>query len=659
MPRRPRVLIASAPGDPRAVRLADDLQDMGLDVVLADTPEIAEDYLPELNGMVCVAVLRARLWNTPAISIVVRAGPPVLIPVLAEQMALPRGPWSFEPIPMETPRQAVQEVAEAVEGAWRTLADRRPSRPRPDPFAGGREPFDRTPPDPYGRDASGSFPPRSDPTGRRMAAGGPMVGTRGSLAAPRSQARPPAKKSSGSRPVVISIISVVLVAALIGGAVRYGSSVLRKLGLLKPVVTTATAPLPYSTNLPGPGCDTGGGVWSASSPVDTSVASKCLSTGFQITKNSNFSTAAEYFFNGKNQAPFPASYHVEVKGTITAGDATTSVGLEVHRQNPRGGHLLSVQPQEWNYTLFNTAGEPMKTLGLGFFQKAAQVFTVGVDVTGGVMSVSINGTKVDTVYDTTYNTTNSIAIVLSDGSATKPISAVFSDFVYQPFTTATIPGTPDVQATATAVVKAYAPYTAANPGPSCDKGTGQWDPIDLGDVSTKIQCAASGLSVSQPSTASDLSIVRFYYHDGNFPANYKIAVNMDMTGASPDGCSTASGSQVVCGCGGIFWRDNAQNGSSYHATVCSDGTWRIRKITPTASTNLDTNQVFLNSLAPVQIVITSIGAVQTLSIDGTTVSTQTDAATPLTETDFVSLFLTSGSSTSTIIFSNFAFTPLP
>src|SRR5258708_33111208 len=63
----------------------------------------------------CVAVLRPDTWKTPSIATMMRAQPSYLLPVLAEPMELPRGPWTQAPIslaeePGEAERLLIQEL---------------------------------------------------------------------------------------------------------------------------------------------------------------------------------------------------------------------------------------------------------------------------------------------------------------------------------------------------------------------------------------------------------------------------------------------------------------------------------------------------------------------------------------------------------------------
>lgn len=623
-PRQPQILVASAPGDPRAIRLVDDLLAMGWQVILADTPELAEELAP---SAICIAVLRPRYWNAPPIAATVRANPPYLIPVMAEPMALPRGPWSFEPIPMESPRQVADEVADALEDGFRALSWRRPSRPNPMP----RDAFSARRGDEFG---ARSMPSRPS---LRAAAVSPLAPL-------------PAKKASGSSRTVGGVISLLVIAGLLFGGYKFGliSDLKKILGKSVSSTPIATQPVSYTTNLPGPNCDKGGGKWEAL--TDSTLAGMCQSNGFLLTKSGAFDTTGEIFFDGKDLAPFPASYQVQVTATIVAGDANAGVGVELHRQTPQGGQIFDVQSNQWIMTLNDKSGVPARRLALGFFPKSTQTFVLSAVVTGGMMTLSINNVQVDTVMDGTYATTDTIALVLADPGAKKAALALFTQFTYTPLKTPALAPTA-VAATATAQATALTPYSAASPGPGCDKGKGQWNPYDYGNSASVIKCLSNGLQVALSGTAAaggNPAEVKFYDLDGNFPANYKIAVTVDM-------------SNINLGGAGIFLRTK-DGVASYHVYVFSNGSWDIRKndLTQGTSSTLNAGNFALNTNAPVQLVVAISGTTISLTINGTTVSTTKDVTTPaLTSTDDISLALNGAGSQAALVFSNFTFTPLP
>jgi hypothetical protein len=638
-PRQPQILVAAAPGDPRALRLVDDLQAMGWNIFLAETPEIAEEIAPRA---ICVVVLRPRYWNAPPIAATVRANPPYLIPVLAEPMPLPRGPWTFEPIPMESPRQVATEVAQALEDGLRALDWRRSSRPNPVvprdtyPSAGPSSMPYRPDYDPFAPAAgSGNLAERAFPTPSRPAA---------RAGVPLTLQPVPAKRRAGAGRVVGPVLSVLVIAGLLFGG--YKAGVLNKVkGLLSKgtaATSTATQPIAYSAALPGPGCDKGGGTWE---PVhDSSLTLACQTGGTLVTKNSNFDTVGTIYFAGKDLAPFPASYRVQLTASIQSGDASTGVGLEVHGQAHSGGQVLDVQSSGWVLDDYGTDGHLTQRLALGFFPQPVKTFVMVVDVEGGAMTLTINNVVVDTVLNATYDATETIGLIIEDGGATKPIVALFSQFSYTPLTAPGVNATA-IAATATAVAMSAKPYQAAIPGPGCDKGKGQWDPTTFGDPTTTIKCLSDGLQITQPGTAQNVGEVNFYNLDGNFPANYTLAAQVTMN-------------TIAGGCVGFFARSSAAG--SYHVYVCGDGAWRIcKRMGAAPCSNLDAGNIAINTNTPAQLDLMVSGSTLTFTINGVKVSAAKDPATPLTATDDISLALDASSNTAVAVFRNFVFTPLP
>jgi hypothetical protein len=326
----------------------------------------------------------------------------------------------------------------------------------------------------------------------------------------------------------------------------------------------------------------------------------------------------------------------------SSGDAYAAVGLEVHRQTPRGGQTLSAASNGWLFTLNDTSGTPHQ-LALGFFHKPTKTFVVAVRVVGAVLTLVINGATVDTVTDTTFTTTNAIALVVEDPGATKPVTASFAQFTFKPLTTPALSPTA-AAATATATTRAMPPYTATNPGPGCDTGAGQWDPTTFGDPTTTVQCTASGLQVTQPAAATIIGQVHFYNRDGNFPANYSVAVTMDL--------SNSAGGKA-----GIFVRNSAAG--KYRCYVYASGVWAIYKIPAQGQPmDFDSGQIALNAAQPVQMLVTVKGTTLSLSLNGTQVSSKADTSAPYTTTDFISLAVNALGATSVVTFSHFVFTPL-
>ena len=640
VPRRPQVLVVSAPGDPRAIRLSDDLQDAGWRVILADTPDIAEDYA---ESAFCVVVLRARQWNAPAIAAAVRARPVVLIPVLAEPMDLPRGPWTFEPIPMDSPRQVVAEVAEALDDAARAQrgsAGRGPGGSYPprepvDSFSGARGgvgyqresrgPIDRGGTT-YGRGAG-------DPFGRSMP-------NRPSVRVGATTAPPPAKKSSAGRGIGIAV-SLLVLAGLIFGGIKYGYPYVKR-HYLTGSPTAVPQPAAYTANLPGPGCDTGTGKNLWQFPANSAYTGACQTAGYTLTQNSNPTQVGEVFF--KDRAAFPRAYQVQVTAT-TQGDANIAVGVDVHHQaNSGGGYLFGAYGDgEWHGILEADTIDKIQRLALGFLAKPSNTYQMLVDVQGPVMTFSVNGTKVGTITDGTYRTTDAVGFFLLDYGDTKAATATFSQFSYMPEQNPPLSGD-SILATATAQTTAQAkqPYSAAVPGFGCDTGNGAWAPAYLLpslSPGTTFQCTSGGLVVNQAAT-NGRGAVPFFGPNGILrPNDYTVAVQVAPKSATD--------------CGGVFTR--ATKDGSYGFRVCGDGTWVIYTVVKGVITVLQSGNV--SPATTYTLAATSKGTSQSLSIGGATVATVTDKTN--SQTTFVALNIrVADGSAGSVTFSKFSFTAI-
>ncbi|MBA3825326.1 MAG: hypothetical protein H0X24_15685 [Ktedonobacterales bacterium] len=634
VPRRPQVLVVSAPGDPRAARLSDDLQEIGWRVILADTPEMAEDYA---ESAFCVVVLRARQWNAAPIAATVRARPPELIPVLAESMDLPRGPWTFEPIPMESPRQVANEVAEALDDAARTQRGGRGPGPgasyppRGDSFGSSgytrepRGPIDRS--GPYGRGSAGidNFP-RSMPNRASVRVGVPPP-------------PPPAAKKRGAGRGIGILLTLLVMAGLAFGGVKYGYPYVKRHYL----TTTSAAPAkpaPYAAALPGPSCDTGAGKANWQPLSDSNITGTCQANNYLLKQSGSFSTAAEVFF--KPAAAYPRSYQVGITGTIVSGDSNVAVGIDVHHQLKGGGHLFAAyKGGNWHAILGTAPGGTPQRLGFGFLAKPDSTFTMLVDVQGPTMSFTVNGTKVVTLTEGSYASTDAVAFFLYDFGATAPASATFSQFSYTPEADPTL-STASLLATATAqaTTAAKQPYTTATPGFGCDKGIGQWQPQFLQAAGTTTQCDTKGLHVTQDPKASTRGVVEFYGLNGLLANDYVLSTKVAL--------------DATTSCGGFITRRSAEATSFDRLVVCGTGLWAITSTVNGATKGTPMNG-FVTPALSYTIAVNVKGSTQVLSINGTQVATLTDTSNSTTYALGLAAVML-GDVKGTATFTNFSYT---
>lgn len=593
------ILVAAEPQDEQAIALVQTLRNAGLRVIFAETSALATWAG---RATASVMLLRPDTWNTQTIAAVMRTKPTCLIPVLAEPMELPHGPWTHEAIGLsDKPDQTAQEILQVLQTY---LA----SHPAP------LQPINST--------------------------------------------NTPLKFKARRRPSPLFTTLLILLIVGLGGALGYhyiahpatGQSITPNLN----IPTTVTR-LTYSTKTPGPNCDTGDGQWTQANHyvkdkkteiIDQYTTLQCQSNGSLLTRSGNYRFYGTIFFEGLGETlPLTQHYNAQVDATIISGDPQADLMMEVHTDNGYGRYRFDVNTfGHWEANTTSTVdGSPLHRLAIGFLPKASKTYTLAVEVNGPVMTFSINGTKVTAVTDTTYTDNRAITFGVNDYTATQPISALFSNFQYKELSPSTL-ATPQVLATATAQAQtsAQAAYTAHLPGYGCDQGAGQWQPLADDQSSGTLNCLANGMQLINPAHATQITAEHFYWLNGHFPQNYQISTNIDVSAAQE-------------GCAGIETREN-DNGQAYFFVVCPDGSWQMAVYTDKFHTLA---QGTVRAHGSYQIVVIDQGAAQSLSIDGSKVSTVNDTQEKVT--DHISLlagYYSANVSTSAT-FSNFIFTPLP
>lgn len=679
--RTPYIAVVSPPEYGRAGRLADELDALGYETVIIDTPRRAERAL---DADVCVVVLTPDGWRDPAIVAVLRSRPPLLIPVLAAPMDLPNARWSDEPITMRGSSRAVaEEVADAVDAAMRAGSSRsrssagdrsnsgdrssggdrrgasyppssrsrsddgrdgpepsrssrprggyddereaRPSRPR----AGYDDEREARPSRPRGASAGERGPRASYPPG---GAAGAKLNAFGEPIKPVAAAPAVAAKKGTSPGKVFGIIGVLLV--VLGGLGYGGYSFRHK--LFSHAATTAAGPQPYSAAVPGPTCDKGNGQWSL--PKDSSYfTTTCEASDLLVKQTTNFASSAEVYFAGTGLG-LPQSYDVQVTANITSGDALTGVGLIVHGQSPAGGHVfLALADSLWEFAVLNSDNKSTVGKRRGFLAAPTKTFTLDVKVVGPTMTFTINGKQVTNVTETSFNNSANIGFFV-DSADSKPVAAQFSQFHYTPLPDPTL-STNDAVATAVAVNSAIPnPYTAAVPGPGCDKGGAQWaGPSIYGETGGKFTCTSSGLQIQANAGAG--TDVGYYGVHGYLPTDYTVTVTL------------TPGDQVSCG--GIYTHASAAGGYAYD--VCGNGAYQILELKAgQPATTLASGGIGSLGNAPYTLKVVESGASHTLSVNGLALPTFSNKDLP--DTDHITLFAlgTSGNAT-TVSFNGFSF----
>ena len=290
------------------------------------------------------------------------------------------------------------------------------------------------PPQPYGPPAGYPMPPASTPPGYY---GMPPTGAPGYPPQPYAQQpmmpgqpypypyqqppfpQPPLAPSTGpSRGLIWALVSlgvvVVIVAAVVGVTVfaKKNSSVI-------PGATSGNSSN-YTAPIPGPGCDTHGGVWKADFDTQTS----CLSDRLHVTSPDVGSVS---FSGTATNSIFPQNYEVSVD---VAPLSSLDAGLVVHQTaTNQDGYEFGIDSiGAWSIYDRNSSGSANTQLPLGNVAAAAQ-YHLDVKVKGTAITLAINGTQVNQFTDTEFPGGNSVGLIVYAGEGTA--QADFKNFVFK------------------------------------------------------------------------------------------------------------------------------------------------------------------------------------------------------------------------------------
>lgn len=612
------VMIAAGPQDEQARALVQAMRKAGLKILFAETVNIAARAS---EATACVTVLRPDTWKTQAVATVMRAKPACLIPVLAEPMDLPRGPWTHAAISLvDDSEQGTQQLIQAV---YDYLAER----------------------------------PQEEPAPQKSA----EILTIDQLLARRK------KRSRCVRtgPLITTILLLIIVA--LGGLLGYryyNNHPSTSTAANTSILPTAIPQVTYATKTPGPDCDRNGGQWDQGEHYKKMVNGKeievldkyttvqCQSDGTLVTRSGDYDVYSELFFDGPPMSDSLAQHYLaQVNATITSGDSQADLTIDTHIQGGgydensygRDGFGVNVLGHWEANTGSAVDGRPINRLAIGFLPKTSKTYTLAVEVNGPVMTFWIDGTRMTTVTDTTYIGDASIAFGMDDWTAKAPISALFSNFEYKELPSSSL-ATPQVVATATAQAQAnmQKPYSARVPGYTCDKGASQWEPpADLNSDKAVLRCLSNGMQLTEPGSAPTIGEEQFYWLDGHFPQNYRISAQIDVSATSRQ-------------CAGLGTRANTDD-ESYAFIICPDGNWAIAYVGSTFQTLA---QGWVSASGVYTVTAESNGSAQSLYINGQLIKTVNDSR--LKNTDHLSLDvgLYTGGQSASAIFSNFTFTPL-
>jgi hypothetical protein len=647
--RSPLIVVIAPPDYTRGSHIVDALYDMGWDAVLAETLAQASRAA---DAAACAIVLTRNDWRDPLIVAAIRTRPAVLIPLLAEPMPLPKGPWTASPIDARLP---AQEIAGFISDASGITVRRNanvtprytPSRPRDRSYTNSRPTNSRPVSRPRDPEQSMSSPMRSY--------GGATSFTAMAPNAIRSTSkRPIRKKPSQSTRIINSLFSFVLLLAVLGGGYylyshpstwnRIKGKIPFLSGLNSPGNSTVT---PYTTNIPGPDCDKGAGKWQKGT-TSANFTFTCQGDGLLVTQSGDYDHVNGVYFQGTSH-PLSANYHVEVTAAIQSTDASNIIGVMIHAKNGGNGNLSGGQffavhaSGEWDvYTIGSDGAAVAKPIATGILAQMDKTLTFVVDTNGPLLSLSINGNSVGSIADGSSLATDGIGLVVTNKGGANPLKALFSKFVYKPLPASTISPT-NVLATVTAQAGELnkTKYTANVPGPGCDKGSAQWGPPSFYGQNATVTCDNNVMTLKKAAgtgTRSDFSTSFLGVNYGQFPANYTVSVTVDPTNLA-EGC--------------FFIGTHNTTSGAYWFVGCQDGSWEIDIINGAQKTMKAHGTGTRKS--PYTVVVADTGASKTFTISGTA---HQFSDSSLTATDNILLgIIADPALAASAAFSNFSFEP--
>lgn len=260
----------------------------------------------------------------------------------------------------------------------------------------------------------------------------PWPGMQPARPAPPLSLPPSTPHQPRAKPLLIAAIVIVLLA--VTGAAAYGFLHLAETAIrtsyVPPVPPTATPDLNlyYSTSIPGPGCDTSGGIWHME---DVGTQASCSASGMKLTQATNAPYIAEVFFLGPQiDYIFPQNYTIRVE-TSQLENRATCAGVETREQTTgAGGYSFEVCGDgTWNiYQYVDPTGAARLEASGNLTNTPA--YLIQVTGQGTTQHFSVNGTILQDLSDTTYPDTATVGLIVDTGSTATGGSALFSNFIY-------------------------------------------------------------------------------------------------------------------------------------------------------------------------------------------------------------------------------------
>lgn len=245
--------------------------------------------------------------------------------------------------------------------------------------------------------------------------------------------------------IVFSSISILIVLSLALGipiyqSVQQDQRAAHDAQLLREYFTKR-AHQPYAVHVPGEHCGNGKEFWLDD---DSKNMYTCQKDGLLMTQKNFQYQDGEWFtfipdtlstmdaFSSVNY--FPHHYRVQVKATILSGGPDTCVSVTVHIQDFQGNQSFDLCADgSWTYYRCDLHCNTETPITSGNLPHTSSSSLITVEVTDSLLSFSIDHTKVTSVHDHTYTSTNQLELDLyGNQHASEPVTALFSDFSYTP-----------------------------------------------------------------------------------------------------------------------------------------------------------------------------------------------------------------------------------
>jgi hypothetical protein len=419
-----QVFIAAAQDEPLATELVAALRECGLDAIKIESVEQATQAD---SALACIVLLRPGIWRSePFIANAMRTYPRFMIPVLIEPMPLPHGSWAAEPVNVQDPLSATAQELTA-------LIHRHSEQQSAHAKKSNTKSF------------SLSVPGFQRPSRQRLY---PVDWSRRIL-------------------TVVLILSVCVgIFYLVPMMKSRASQVMNGSDVPTP---TDFFSHPYTTAVPGPGCDSSGANWqlgtrykSIPTPeptttrgqgtapetptpqtmIDSSVITTCQKNGLLVSRDTQTDSVATIILDS-NGVALPTHYRFSVTATLLSGGADSNFFVGTHLQSGKtedqsddsgygGDAFIAYNNGYWDAVRYNDAtGQADHRFAEGVFNPGNSI-VLSAEVDGSHMTFYVNNKKLTTITDNTYPDSYGIDFGVSCSDDSNSLRAVFSNFSYTP-----------------------------------------------------------------------------------------------------------------------------------------------------------------------------------------------------------------------------------